>query len=154
MADQARGSAHPAPARNDVSQGLLWFGLLGAPAAWTVQTLVDLAVASHGCYPQLFPLQSPVLAGLRGIVITVSLAALIVCIVAGSAAVRTWGRTRHEHQRGSGAGEQHGPAAALLETGEGRTRFLALSGLMTSVVFTIAVLAHMVSIFIVGPCAG
>ena len=154
MADQQRGSAHPAPARNDVSSGLLWFGLVGGPAAWTVQTLVDLAVASHGCYPRLFPLEAPVLSSLRAIVISVSLAALIVCITAGLAAIRSWSQTRHEHQSSSGAGEKHGPSAALLETGEGRTRFLALSGLMTSIVFTIAVLAHTVSIFIVGPCGG
>jgi hypothetical protein len=154
MRDQGRGSAHPAPARNDVSQGLLWFGLLGGPAAWAVQTLVDLAVASHGCYPRLFPLEAPIQAGLRGIVMTVSLAALIVCIVAGLAAIRTWGQTRHEHQGGSGAGEKHGPATALLETGEGRTRFLAYAGLLTSILFIITVLAHTVSIFIVGPCAG
>jgi len=154
MADHSRGSAHPAPARGDVSSALLWFGLAGGPAAWTVQTLVDLAVAAHGCYPRLFPLAAPMLAGLRGIVITVSIAALIVCVAAGLVAFRTWGKIRHEHQGSSGAGEKHGPSAALLETGEGRTRFLALSGLMTSIVFTIAVLAHTVSIFIVGPCAG
>ena len=154
MAGQPRGHAHPAPARNDVAPALLWFGLAGAPAAWTAQTLVDLAVASHGCYPRLFPLAAPMLAGLRGIVMTVSIAALIVCIVAGAVAVRSWNRTRHEHQVSSGAGEKHSNAAALLETGEGRTRFLALSGVMASVVFTIAVLAHTVSIFMVGPCGG
>ena len=154
MADQQRGGAHPAPARNDVSSGLLWFGLVGGPLAWTVQTLVDLALTSHGCYPRLFPLAAPMLAGLRGILAIVSVAALIVCIVAALVAMRSWNRTRHEHQSSSGAGEKHGPSAALLETGEGRTRFLALSGLMTSIVFTIAVLAHTVSIFIVGPCGG
>jgi hypothetical protein len=154
MADQRPGSAHPAPARDDVSPALLWFGLAGGPAAWTIQTLVDLALTSHGCYPRLFPLAAPMLAGLRGILITVSLAALIVCLIAALAAARMWSRTRHEHQSNSGAGEQHGPSAALLETGEGRTRFLALSGLMTSIVFTIAVLAHTISIFIVGPCGG
>lgn len=152
MADQTRGSAHPAPARNEVSQGLLWFGLVGGPAAWTVQTLVDLAVSSHGCYPRLFPLEAPILSSLRAIVITVSLAALIVCLVAAAAAVRTWSQTRHEHQGSSGAGEKHSNAAALLETGEGRTRFLAYAGLLTSILFIIAVLAHTVSIFIVGPC--
>jgi hypothetical protein len=154
MAEQPRGSAHPAPARNDVSPGLLWFGLAGGPAAWTIQTLVDLSLTSHGCYPRLFPLAAPILAGLRGILATVSLAALLVCIVAAFAAIRTWSQTRHEHQANSGAGEKHGPSTALLETGEGRTRFLALSGVMTSIVFTIAVLAHTVSIFIVGPCGG
>lgn len=154
MADQSRGNAHPAPARNEVAPALLWFGLVGAPAAWTVQTLVDLAVAAHGCYPRLFPLAAPMLAGLRAIVITVSIAALLVCIVAGGAALRAWSRTRHEHQVSSGAGEKHSNAAALLETGEGRTRFLALSGVMASAVFTIAVVAHTVSIFMVGPCGG
>ena len=154
MADQSRGGAHPAPARNEVSKGLLWFGLIGGPLAWSVQTLVDLAVASHGCYPRLFPVASPVLTGLRAIVLTVSIGALVVCIAAAFAAVRTWGQTRHEHQQSSGKGEQHTHVAALLETGEGRTRFLALSGLMTSIVFTIAVLAHGVSILIVGPCGG
>src|SRR4051812_34358290 len=124
MAEQPRGGAHPAPARNEVSPALLWFGLAGGPGAWTIQTLVDLAVTSHGCYPRLYPLATPMLSGLRAIVTTVSIVALVVCIVAGLAAIRTWRQTRHEHQGGSGAGEKHSNAAALLETGEGRTRFL------------------------------
>ena len=154
--DMARSEAgHPAPARGSVATWTLWFGFLGAPLGWTLQTLANTAVASHGCYPQLSPLRRaahgrdaghPVRHQHRG----------HHCRGGGAGGiVRTWRRTSSEHQEKSGSeARQHGASTAALETGEGRTRFMALSGVLTSIVFLIVILAHTAAVFVVIPCGG
>jgi hypothetical protein len=82
----------------------LWFGLLGAPAAWAIQTLVNLPISAHACFPRIFPLAVPAAGALRGILFVVCIAAIIVGVAALWAAVRGWQRTREEHQSGSGKG--------------------------------------------------
>lgn len=148
-------SGHPAPARGSVALWTLWFGFLGAPLAWTLQTLANTAVASHGCFPQLFPLSSPVTGGMRGILFAISGVALIGGVAALAVSFSTWRRTRSEHQEKSGGdARRHGHGTAALETGEGRTRFMALSGVLTSIVFLVVILAHTAAVFVVIPCAG
>ena len=144
-------SAHPAPARAQVRVSALAFGLFGAPAAWSVQTLVNLPVASHACFPNLAPLAAPTTA-VRGVAFAVSVAALVVCAAAAAVAWRAWTRTRGEHQDRSGRGARHGPEEALLETGEGRTRFLALAGVLTSLTFLLVSAVHTAAVFLVPPC--
>jgi hypothetical protein len=84
----------------------------------------------------------------------VSLAAILVCLAGVAVSWRDWMRTRDEHHSRSGKAGEHGQPAALLETGEGRTRFMALSGVLTSATFLIVVIAHTASIFLVSPCQG
>ena len=146
-------AGHPAPERAQVRSGVLWFGLFGGPVAWSVQTLVNLPVASHACYPQLFPLDTPATGGLRGIVFVVSLLAVLVSVSASVAAWRAWQFTRQEHQQSSGKANQHRAESAALETGEGRTRFMALAGLLTSTTFVLVSLVHLSTVFLVTPCA-
>lgn len=143
---------HPAPARREVRLSALWFGFAGAPAAWSVQTLVNLPLAAHSCYPRLTPVSAPTTGGLRGIAFAVGLVALAVCIAATAVSLRTWWRTREEHQRGTGRGQHHEPSSALLETGEGRTRFMALAGVLTSITFLVVSAANTAAIFLVTPC--
>jgi hypothetical protein len=143
---------HPAPARGRVPLSALWFGLVGAPAAWSVQTLVNLSLAAHSCFPYLTPVTSPTLGGLRGVTFAVGLASVAVCIGATVVASRSWWRTREEHQGGSGRGREHAPGPAALETGEGRTRFMALAGLLTSVTFLVVSVVNTAAIFLVSPC--
>src|SRR3982751_1243049 len=101
-------TAHPAPARGRVGIGALAVGLFGAPAAARVQSVVNLSVAAHGCFPRLVPLSAPATA-VRGVALAVSAAALVVCVAAALVAWRTWARTRDERQQGSGEGAAHGP---------------------------------------------
>ena len=143
--------AHPAPERARASLAVLWFGLFGAPAAWTAQTLVNLPVAAHACFPRLEPLAVPTL-DVRDIVLVVSLAAVVTAALALLVAWRAWTRTRHEHHAGSGAGQAHPHDAALLETGEGRTRFMALAGVLTSATFLLVTLLHGATLLLVRPC--
>ena len=143
---------HPAPARGHVAPAALWFGIFGGPAAWTIQTLVDLPLASHACFPRLEPLARPVLHGMQGIVLVVSLLAVAVSIAAGLVAWRSWSRTRAEQQEGAGKGSDHDHPSALLETGEGRTRFMALCGVLTSIVFVVVTAAQLATVMLVAPC--
>jgi hypothetical protein len=146
-------AGHPAPQRGNVALWTLWFGFLGAPLGWTLQTLANTAVASHGCYPQLFPMHSPMTGGMRGILFVISLVAIIAAVAALAVSWSTWHRTSGEHQEKSGANaRQHNQSTAALETGEGRTRFMALSGVLTSVVFLIVIVAHAAAVFVVVPC--
>jgi hypothetical protein len=130
----------------------LWFGFLAGPFGWTVQTLVDSAVTSHGCFPALSPLSTPVIGGLRGMLFVVSVGAIVLCVAGAAVAWRDWTRTREEHHDQSGTAGRHDQPTALLETGEGRTRFMALSGVLTSLTFLIVTIAHTASIFLVSPC--
>jgi uncharacterized membrane protein len=152
--DLARSEAgHPAPERGNVPMWTLWFGFLGAPLGWTLQTLANTAVASHACYPGLFPLSSPATGAMRGILFVISIVAIVVAVAALVVSFSTWSRTNNEHQAKSGEGaRQHDRSTAALETGEGRTRFMALSGVLTSIVFLIVILAHTAAVFVVLPC--
>ena len=152
--EMARSEAgHPAPARGNVALWTLWFGFLGAPLGWSLQSLANTAVASHGCYPSLYPLSSPATGGMRGILFVISLVAIVLGVAALVMSVSTWRRTNHEHQEKSGEGARsHSQSTAALETGEGRTRFMALSGVLTSVVFLIVIIAHTAAVFVVTPC--
>lgn len=136
---------HPAPERGVVALGTLWFGLFGAAAAWSVQSLVNYVVAAHTCFPRLYPLDTPTIgrAPLWWITVIVSLVALAIGVLGGLAALRSWRATRHE---------KGGHAHWALETGEGRTRFMASAGLVTSGIFIIAILVNAASAIVVTPC--
>jgi hypothetical protein len=152
--DLARSEAgHPAPERGNVPMWTLWFGFLCAPLGWALQTLANTAIAAHGCYPGLSPLDAPMTGAMRGILFVISIVAIIAAVAALAVSFSTWSRTRSEHQKESGRGvRRHERSTAALETGEGRTRFMALSGVLTSIVFLIVILAHTAAVFVVTPC--
>lgn len=145
-APEATGApTHPAPARDRIALGTLWFGLFGAAVAWSVQLLVDYVVAAHSCFPRLYPLDTPTIgrAPLWWITVIVSVVMLIVGVLGGLAAVRSWTATRHE---------TGGHTQWALDTGEGRTRFMATAGLVTSAIFIVAILVTTASAIVVTPC--
>ncbi len=136
------GARHPSPHRHRVTPRALWFGLYGAPAAWSVQVLVGFAMSAHGCYPRAIPLASPVI-GVRAIALLVTAVAAGLAIAAGVTALVSWRTTREE---------MDGREEALLEIGDGRTRFMALSGVLVSILFLLAIGLSYLSIAVVPPC--
>ena len=72
-----------------------------------------------------------------------SLIAIVISVASGATAVRSWLRTRDES-----AGSGH----HLVDAGEGRTRFLAMFGILTSLLFLIATLFATAVIFLVPLC--
>lgn len=128
-------SRHPAPRRGIVPLPALWFGLFGAPAAWALQTIADYSLVAHYCYPSDAPLRAPTVGGVRGLGLAVSAIVLIVVLLALATAFHSWREIRHGHDA-----EHH----ELAEVGEGRARFMALAGILLSVVFLFAVLMNAV----------
>jgi hypothetical protein len=136
-------AAHPAPAVRAVTPAALWFGLFGAPVAWSLQLLASYALVAHGCYPDAEPMTMPVIPGLRALVLATGVAALAVALLAAGAAWRSWRAAQHEHKGGH---------EALLEAGEGRTRFMALSGMLLGAVFVLGIVMNVVPLLLLRPC--
>ena len=136
-------ATHPVPPRHAVGLGALWFGLFGAPVAWSIQELVSFAVVSHSCFPSRRPLGAPSSAGTWTIALMVSLLTLVLGAAGAVAAWRAWQRTR--------AAAEHG-AVRQVEAGEGRVRFMAVSGLIVSGMILYNMVLNLMALFIVPPC--
>jgi mono/diheme cytochrome c family protein len=114
-----RRPEHPAPHRHRVSSWLTGLILAGPPAAWVIQMTAGEFLSAGGC--KAFPVR-PVLLIISGI-------CFIAASLASIPAWRQWRRTRHEKTDDK-----------PIETGEGRTRFLALLGLLESGLFSLAII--------------
>ena len=139
----APAAIHPAPAARAITPAALWFGLFGAPVAWSLQLLASYALVAHGCYPDAEPMTMPVVPGLRTLVLGTGAAALAVAFLAGGSAWRSWRATQQEHEGGH---------EGLLEAGEERTRFMALAGLLLSAVFVLGIILNVVPQLMLRPC--
>lgn len=135
--------AHPAAGRHEVPLGLLWFGLLGAPLAWSLQLLIGYAFSANRCFPGTqLQLHTPT-TGINTALVVMTVVALLIAAAAGVTAWRSWKATHHE---------EGGKEEEALEVGEGRTRFMALSGMLLSVLFGLAVFFSGLSPFVVPAC--
>ncbi len=136
-------AGHPAPHANRVSILRLLLLLAGAPLAWSVQIVAGYGAAAYACYPDRAALASPVLAHLHGALVALSVAAIALSALCALLSWRSWRTTRHEFE-----GDHH----HLLEVGEGRTRFMAMCALISSVMFTLALLLTTSVLVLVAPC--
>jgi hypothetical protein len=127
----ARVPEHPATHRGTVPMPLLWFGLFGAALAWALQLLSNYWLFSHFCYPTVSPRATPTFGGVRLVGIVVSGVLLLVAVAALLTALRTWKRTREEAHRHRAARQR----VEAAEVGEGRTRFMAMAGVLVSGIF-------------------
>jgi len=121
----------------------LIFGISAAPAAWDAQLLFNTAFSGHACYPRDVLLNTPLWLHLWPILAAISIGAIVISIAGGIVAFRSWWQTREE-KPGSG---HH-----LLDAGEGRTRFLAMFGILTSALFLVAILFATAILFLVPLC--
>jgi hypothetical protein len=121
--------AHPAPERHKVRFGALCFALAAPPLAWSIQSIVGYGVSSEACYPGDTPRMAPTFPGMWDVLVALNAAALVVGVFAVLVASRNWSVTR---------GESGGEPRHLLERGEGRTRFLAMCGLLIGAGFVVA----------------
>ena len=137
--------SHPSPHRHRVGRWAIWFGLLGAPLAWSLQELVNVSVAGFACYPHDVPLAMPLWPHLKGISAWVEVVALIVCVAACIVSVASWRRSRDE---------KPGDAHQLLGSGDGRTRFMSMTGMLASALFLIATALATMNLAGVPPCGG
>ena len=142
---QASPSRHPSPHRHRVAPWAMWFAILGAPVAWSLQELINVPIFGYGCFPNDVPLSEPIWRNGQSVAFTVELVAIVVCVIAGIVATSNWRRTRAEKQ-GSG---HH-----LLEAGDGRSRFMAMVGLLCSGLFLLAVVVSTGLFYLVPGCYG
>jgi hypothetical protein len=126
-----------------VSRVALWFGLVGAPALWSVQVMAGFAIAAHGCFPRTLPLASPTL-DVRALTLLITIVATLVAIAAGATALASWRRVTHDVRAGD---------RVMLAAEADRTRFMAFSGILMSALFLLAIALSFASIWGVPPCA-
>jgi hypothetical protein len=141
----SHAALHPAPHRDRVGRLAIAFGLGAAPAAWGVQLLFNASLASHACFPKDVPLAAPSWTSVTSVVVAIAILALVICLFATLVAWRSWLRT---------ATERPGSAHHLLESGDGRTRFLAMAGMMSGALFSIAIVLTVLNTAGVPACGG
>ena len=137
---------HPSPHRHKVSVWRLLAGLAAGPSAWIVQLVVDYGLASHACFPR----EAPRLGELPALgtaepawLIGINLACLCVALGGAFASYGSWRRTR---------AEKRGGAEAVLEAGEGRTRFVATCGMLAGAGFALAIAFNTLEPLMVAAC--
>ncbi len=145
--DTSGTSAHPAPQAGRVQLHESFFALFGGPVAWFVQLCGGYALATQPCFVD----------GVRAIapaanrnwtwpaMIVLMVAAVLVSLLALLVSWRAFQRTREE---------VHGDEQHLMETGAGRTRFLALWGIVLGSGFAIANAFTAVGFMTLPRCAG
>jgi hypothetical protein len=126
---------HPAPHRAHASLLALWTGLMLAPGAWFIALAVETPLLSQACYPGDVAFVGA-LPDLHPLVLAVDAVTLAVVAFAALVAWRAWRRT---------AGEKSGDGHRLMASGDGRTRFMAMSGLITSGIVGMAVLYTLIA---------
>lgn len=137
--------SHPSSHRHRVGAWAMWFGILGAPVAWSLQQLVNAPLLAHACYPKDVPIAEPIWANAGSVALAVELVAIVVCVVAGLTGWRNWRRTR---------AEKEGSAHHLMEAGDGRSRFMAMVGMICSGLFLLATVFATAFLYGVQPCNG
>jgi hypothetical protein len=143
----AQSPGHPSPHRSRAGLAELLFAVFGAPSAWAAQLVANFAVASHVCYPHDLPLaRLPAnYAWSWGALLAINLIAVAMALIAAGVSIKVWRDTKEEHP---------GSAHRAIEAGEGRTRFLALCGMMTGFGFLVAILFNSLALFTVPQCTG
>ncbi|WP_255217824.1 hypothetical protein [Paraburkholderia mimosarum] len=123
---------------------MIVFGMLGAAAAWVMQTETGQTLAAQGCYPHRAALPAPQWSWLMPVLQAMSVMALLVGVAGVWVAWRSWRVTRDARPD---------PAPAISETTAGRTRFLAMAGLLLSLLFAVGLVATGLAVVLVSPCS-
>lgn len=136
---------HPSPHRDRVDHRWLFAALASGPAGWIVQLVFGYGVAGQACELRRMAGApgGPAFAGEPVLLIAVDLAGLAVVVAGGIFCRWAWNRVGNE--------KPGGPEAALA-IGDGRTRFLAVCGMLSAVGFTIAVVFNTVEPLLVPAC--
>ncbi len=122
--------------RESSGSALLWFGLLGGPLAWTLELVVNYSLEEwFACSPAT---TSPGLVlgiGVRNFALVVTGALAAVTVLAGAVSIKCY----------RGTGPPNGSSA-------GRAGWMALAGIMNSVLYLILIVASFAPPAILGVC--
>lgn len=134
---------HPSPHRARTSLTRLLYGLIAAPMAWVISQVASSTLAQEACFPKTEPLASPAFDGAHLLQFALLGAAFVISASGAWVAYTSWRQTRQEAE-----GDTH----LMLSAGEGRSRFMALAGLLTSVGFLVGVLFSIPAVMFVPAC--
>lgn len=140
--DPAIESSSPHYVRLGTTRTLI--GLFGAPAAWIAQIILSEPIAAYVCYPFQEPLTNPIWEEAPAILAAINIACLITALLSDFMACSSWRQTAHNTTSNS---------MNSIEISAGRTRFLAKLSLMSSFVFTMAVLFNIFAVLLVPLCS-
>jgi len=125
--------------------GALWLGLLGGPAAWSLQLLVDYPLVAHYCFPDAARRIVPTIDSLRLLILLTSAAALAIAVIALLTAMRSW--------RASGGALHDARTDSTDESPPvGRVRFMALGGILAGGLTIVGIVLHGGFILMMAPC--
>ena len=141
---RGKGAAREPGDAGAIREGALWFGLFGAPFFWSAQLIVTYALAAHACYPRHAPLLTFTSPAVRAATCAIIVAALGGCAAATTTAIRSC-RALQAARRGSDAARDGGAR-------EGRSRFMAYSGVLLGTLFTGAVALSAVAVLLLPLC--
>ena len=133
MSDAATPHEHPSPHRTRISAAALLFTLAIGPAAWVLQQTLSYGVTSHVCFPFDAPVAptASTWSWLWPAILAASVAFLLLALGGVWIALGAWRATRDEK------------GGVLLDVGEGRSRFLAVCGLLAGSLFCLAIVFDM-----------
>ncbi|MCB8837143.1 hypothetical protein [Aurantimonas sp. VKM B-3413] len=135
---------HPAPDRERTSGGLLLAGFAGGPVAWSLQLLAGAAISGAVCIGGDGARLGTSEAGWAPfVIVAVNVAAIVIGLASLMISYRGFSRT--------GRGEP-GSAGGVMEAGEGRTRFLSIWAIWTSILFILAILFNAIAFFWTSLC--
>lgn len=130
-----------APETRSVKFITLLFGASAAPVFWIGQILLGYGFSAYACYPGDHPVVPEAAAPLYNLLMVFNTIALLAAFLGGLVSWWAWRRTSE------GADHRH-----ILHTGEGRDRFLAIWGLLSSLWFFFAILFNTIASIMVSPC--
>lgn len=134
---------HPSPERTKISLPLMLAALFLAPAVWSLQILSAYVLAARSCFPTYSPLAGARVPGMSGWTVVGSLIALAFACLSLWASATAWRRTR---------GEKKGGTHQALDVGEGRSRFLALCGVIITAIFAAAIIFEALAALLLRQC--
>ena len=148
--DESSGGkmAHPARLRHATRESAIWIGLFGGLFAFAAQTVTNYAVSSHACFAGRIPYGQQPSIWVWWTLMAVTAAAICITCTSIWLACDSWRATSHEASRKPPEDRAH----ELLEVGEGRTRFMAMAGLVTSCILLAAIILNGTAMVIMPLC--
>lgn len=136
-----RHDPHPAPRRARVDTWEAALGIAGAPLLWAAQLTAGSAYGGAGCFTDGGRLTDGAISLVPPII--VSAVALVLSLAIAAMAWRLVRRT---------CGEKGEDPEAMLDTGHGRTHFMARFAVLLSLGFSLAILVNLISMLGTPPC--
>jgi hypothetical protein len=136
-------TTHPAPHRDKVSFWALMFGCCAAPVFWAGQLMLGYWISAQACYASDHPTVAQMPGTLHTALVVFDAVAIVAAIAGGLVSFASWRATQEEREGG---------AHRALHVGEGRARFMALWGIMSSLWFLGAIVFNTIGSLMVPLC--